>query len=81
MSQDFQSAYWDDVAESSYFEDPLNFEILEGHLPKSARILDLGCGYGRLIEQLIDRGYTNVEGADTSARMVERADEASLMRR
>jgi SAM-dependent methyltransferase len=73
VQHDFQSRYWNAVAHASRFDNPLDFETLEAHLPKSARILDLGCGYGRVLEQIQGRGYHRAEGADTSAEMVERA--------
>ena len=31
---------------------------------KNARILDFGCGDGRIIQFLLDHGYTNITGAD-----------------
>lgn len=35
-------------------------------LPKDARILDMGCGPGFFLDQLISRGYTNYEGITLS---------------
>jgi SAM-dependent methyltransferase len=73
VQHDFQSQYWNAVADSSRFDNPLDLDTLETHVPRSARILDLGCGYGRGLGQLLGHGYSRVEGADTSLRMVERA--------
>lgn len=44
-------------------------------LPKdrSARILDLGCGQGRFLRFLLDKGYYNVVGVDVSAEQVKLA--------
>lgn len=40
---------------------------------RQARILDIGCGDGGLLEQLHDRGYTNLKGMDLSPSQVDRA--------
>jgi 2-polyprenyl-3-methyl-5-hydroxy-6-metoxy-1,4-benzoquinol methylase len=42
-------------------------------LPKdrNAHILDIGCGYGRLLKYLRDRGYKNIYGIDIGAAQVE----------
>lgn len=45
------------------------------HLPasRSARILDLGCGYGGFLLLLQQEGYQHAEGIDRSAEQIERA--------
>lgn len=45
--------------------------ILE-HLPKNrdAKILDLGCGYGKSLIALRERGYTNYFGVDISEQQI-----------
>jgi SAM-dependent methyltransferase len=40
-------------------------------LPKSARILEVGCGAGRNLAYLHDHGYHNVEGVDISSHAVD----------
>ena len=42
------------------------------HMPanRNARILDIGCGSGELIEQLLREGYRNVIGIDVSVEQV-----------
>lgn len=42
------------------------------HVPsdRSARIIDLGCGFGALLELLSDEGYTNVVGVDISPQQI-----------
>jgi len=40
-------------------------ETLVGHeIPKTARILDFGCGSGKNVYVLLDQGFTNVSGYD-----------------
>jgi ubiquinone/menaquinone biosynthesis C-methylase UbiE len=40
------------------------------HLRSQARILDHGCGYGRLLNQLSEAGYGNAVGMDFSDKML-----------
>ncbi len=49
--------------------------VIRRHVPadRSARILDLGCGFGALLYWLKHAGYTNLEGMDRSAEQVEGA--------
>ena len=53
-------------------------DFVEHHLdtPKNAYILDVGCSYGWLIDLLISRGYSNVEGMDTDISLIEKMREA-----
>ena len=66
-----QRAYWD-AADSKTFTHPLAPDWL-GRIGKSDRILDFGCGYGRLCRELDGLGFRNVLGVDTSSRMIARA--------
>ena len=45
--------------------------VIAGVAPAGARILELGCGVGRMTHPLIERGYT-VTAVDESAEMLER---------
>jgi SAM-dependent methyltransferase len=63
--------YWDANAAALTFTHPLNLGWLAG-LPKAARILDYGCGYGRTLAELAAAGWTNAVGVDFSAAMIER---------
>lgn len=55
-------------------------DFIEYHLkmPKSARILDIGCGYGWVIEILRERGYISVVGMDTDEPLMEKLREKGL---
>ncbi|MBD9725600.1 class I SAM-dependent methyltransferase [Streptomyces caniscabiei] len=46
-------------------------EVIASVVPAGARILELGCGVGRMTHPLIERGFT-VTAVDESARMLER---------
>jgi SAM-dependent methyltransferase len=69
---DVQKAYWDTVAEQKTFTHPLNMALLQGYVPKEAKILDYGCGYGRTCAELHALGYLNVTGVDISEAMIAR---------
>ena len=64
-------AYWDANAETHDCTHPLDLELLAG-LPKDARILDYGCGYGRLAAKLAAAGWRKVVGVDFAAGMIAR---------
>jgi len=63
--------YWDQKAAQLTFTHPLNLGWIAA-LPKRARILDYGCGYGRTLAELSDAGRRNSVGVDSSAGMIER---------
>lgn len=63
--------YWDRKAANQSFAHPLNLDWLAA-LPKTARILDYGCGYGRIASEIASAGWREVVGVDFSAAMIER---------
>jgi len=69
---DQQAEYWDRVALEKTFTHPLDTALVGSFLSAGSRILDYGCGYGRLAAQLRDAGYASVTGLDVSPRMIER---------
>jgi 2-polyprenyl-3-methyl-5-hydroxy-6-metoxy-1,4-benzoquinol methylase len=46
--------------------------------PRSARVLDVGCGYGAFLLALREAGFASVEGIDASAQQVELAKRLGL---
>ena len=79
-----QIQYWNRVAPEKSFSHPLRSQWLTNELASDARILDVGCGYGRTLVQLFEAGFTNSVGLDFSAGMLERcrieAPHAALVR-
>lgn len=67
-----QNQYWDSVAREKTFTHPLNIDVFRDHVPTESRVLDYGCGYGRTVNELLNQGYTNVVGIDSSPLMIER---------
>lgn len=58
-----------------------NFQFVPGYgenvmelldCPPGSRVIDLGCGTGRLTQKLVERGY-DVIGIDPSSSMLEKA--------
>lgn len=69
-----QIDYWDSVAQEKRFSHPLRAGWLSRYLKAGATILDVGCGYGRTLNELSQSGFKNVVGLDYSAAMLERAN-------
>jgi ubiquinone/menaquinone biosynthesis C-methylase UbiE len=66
-----QQHYWDSLADEKHFSHPLNTSWLMRYVRPKARILDFGCGYGRILSELQTSGYTNMIGIDFSVRMLK----------
>ena len=72
---DSQLDYWSRVGPGKSFGHPVNFERLEQWLSPGSRIVDLGCGYGRVLGLLFERGYHNLMGFDLAPAMIAMARE------
>lgn len=75
LNLDGQFDYWNRIGPGKPFAHPVNFERLEQWLSSGSRILDVGCGYGRALGLLFDRGYHNLIGFDPAPAMVAMAHE------
>ncbi len=78
MNVDNQHEYWDKVAAEKTFSHPVSSTLLHKYIPKNAVIVDFGCGYGRVLEQLVSEGFTNITGYDTSMQLVQRGKSNQL---
>ena len=67
-----QNEYWDEVAEEKEFPTPFQIEKFEKYVSKDMKLLDLGCGYGRTLNELYDHGFKNLTGIDYSQGMINR---------
>ncbi len=56
------------------FTHPIDREWLQIFINPADRILDYGCGYGRVLSELAGLGYTNSVGVDFSAQMIARGE-------
>ncbi|MFE2103095.1 class I SAM-dependent methyltransferase [Streptomyces sp. NPDC059468] len=66
-----QIAYWDGVGATKTFTHPVNLSWLAG-VDRDARVLDYGCGYGRVMAELSEHGFRDVSGVDLSPALIER---------
>lgn len=64
--------YWDSVSETKQFTTPFQADAFAQYVIPDARILDVGCGYGRTLNELYHMGYRNLTGIDFSKGMIER---------
>jgi SAM-dependent methyltransferase len=75
MKLNEQRNYWNREAATAHFALGFDLDTVAARLPTSARVLDLGCGYGRSLEQLAHAGYRDLAGLDPSPEMIDRARE------
>lgn len=64
--------FWDRAAEQKSFTHPVPAEIRNRFFPPRGKVLDLGCGYGRLARDLSQDCYV-VSCVDASSAMLESA--------
>ena len=66
-----QKEYWNKVANEKKFTISVSMELLKKYLTPSSRILDFGCGYGRILQELKKNGFLNLVGVDIAENMIE----------
>jgi SAM-dependent methyltransferase len=69
---DNQVEYWNAAGAAKTFGHPVEPAWLD-RIDRRARILDYGCGHGRLAGLLAERGFLEVEGVDVAPVLVARA--------
>jgi ubiquinone/menaquinone biosynthesis C-methylase UbiE len=69
-----QSNAWNDIAEQVNFTVNPNLDLFERYVHPRSTVLDYGCGYGRIANELRERGFSNVLGVDTSREMIRRGN-------
>lgn len=70
-----QKEYWNQAADTKNFTTPFQAEAFEKYVTKEGHILDVGCGYGRTLDELYQTGYKNLTGIDFSESMIRRGRE------
>lgn len=63
---------WDAASTTKSFRHPVDLTWLADVDPLG-RVLDYGCGYGRVTADLREHGFTNIIGVDTSPMMINQA--------
>lgn len=71
-SKMLQKDYWNSVAHDKNFTTPFQSDLFAKYVAKDATILDIGCGYGRTLNELYTLGYQNLIGIDFSSSMITR---------
>jgi ubiquinone/menaquinone biosynthesis C-methylase UbiE len=64
--------YWNEIGAKKVFEDPLYLEKFSPFLSPTARIVEYGCGYGRMMRILKSAGYHHLIGFDFAPNMINR---------
>lgn len=72
---DSQAEYWNRIGPTKTFAHPVNVDRLKTLLTPAARIVDFGCGYGRVLEILFEHGYRDLAGFDHASSMIAAARE------
>lgn len=67
-----QETYWDKVAEEKAFPAPFRMDLFQKYVSKEMKVLEVGCGYGRILSELYNNGFSNLIGIDISQRMINR---------
>lgn len=67
-----QKQYWNSVSEQKEFTTPFESKEFEKYVRVNNKILDVGCGYGRTLDELYHLGYKNLIGIDFSEGMIKR---------
>lgn len=67
-----QKKYWNEISKDKEFTTPFQIMEFEKNVSKESTILDVGCGYGRTLDQLYHSGYYNLIGIDFSKGMIAR---------
>ena len=70
-----QKEYWDSTAETKEFTTPFQLDAFSEYVKKEQSILDVGCGYGRIMRILDNAGYRNLIGIDFSKKLIQRGIE------
>ena len=67
-----QEEYWNSVSVKKEFTTPFQAEEFSKYVKRDSCILDVGCGYGRTLDELYHNGCRNLIGIDFSSGMIER---------
>lgn len=67
-----QVEYWNSVSEQKEFTTPFQAKQFAKYVKRDSTILDVGCGYGRTLDELYHDDYHNLIGIDFSSGMIER---------
>ena len=69
---DDQRRFWDRAAEEKTFTTPFRIDAFQRYVSRNMSVLDVGCGYGRTLNELKEHGYADLTGVDFSGKMIDR---------
>ena len=75
MAASGKTQFWNQAAGTKKFTHPLDHARFTNALSRDAHILDFGCGQGRLCAELMELGFRNVVGLDSSPEMIRAAQQ------
>ncbi len=64
--------FWNEIGSQKNFDDPIYLEKLMPLISPGSKIVEYGCGYGRLMQILKEKGYQDISGYDYAPKMIER---------
>ena len=67
-----QKEYWNSVADTKEFTTPMQSGVFCRYVNRDAAILDVGCGYGRVLNELHGLGFSHLRGIDFSEQLIRR---------
>ena len=70
-----QLDYWNSIATTKTFTTDFKLEIFRARVSRDAQILDVGCGYGRVMAKLWADGYRHLTGIDPADNLIRRGQE------
>lgn len=69
--------FWNEIGSKKNFEDPLSIDKFSAYINSDSKIVEYGCGYGRLMNLLKSKGYQNIIGFDYAPNMIERGNQTN----
>lgn len=70
-----QQDYWNNVSKKKEFTTPFQAEDFLKYVKQDSYVLDVGCGYGRTLDELYHNGYRKLIGIDFSNGMIAKGKE------
>lgn len=67
-----QKKYWDNASQTKQFTTPFQADTFCEYVKKDATVLDVGCGYGRTLDELYRQGFQHLIGIDFAEGMIKR---------
>ncbi|MDN3507106.1 MAG: hypothetical protein P0S96_07755 [Simkaniaceae bacterium] len=64
--------FWNDIGSKKEFEDPFFLKRVQPFITFDSKIVEYGCGYGRILRELFSEGCRNVSGFDIAEKKIER---------